>query len=145
MDINKTTHLGTATTNPTLTTLSSGTTVAFFSLKVKEKWKTKTGKPQHRYNILKFKALGNKAHWVKANVRVGHRYYVDGTDRVEEINNEMDYCKVIYHIEEVSSEEFENGKLEGHREALSKAVNIAKSSNELSIALAKLELLLSEL
>ena len=145
MDVNKTTHIGTASTNPTLTTLGSGTTIAFFTLKVKESWKNKAGQNKSRYNLLKFEALGNKAHWVKANVKAGRRYYIDGTDRVEEMNGKECFSKRIYHIEELGSEEFDQGMLEGRRESLSKAVNIVKSSDELSIAQAKLELLLSEL
>lgn len=145
MDVNKSTHIGTASTNPSLITLGSGTPMAVFTLKVKEKWVTKSGQAKHRYNLLKFEALGPKAHWVKANVKAGRRYYIDGTDRVEERDGEEHCSKRILHIEEVTSEEYIEGQREGARQALKKSLSIVDSSDELRIAKAKLELLLSEL
>jgi single-stranded DNA-binding protein len=145
-DVNKTTHIGTATTNPTLLTLGSGTTMAFFTLRVKESWITKDKRKKHRYNFFKFEAMGAKAHWVKANVKAGRRYYIDGTDRHEVREDEVDhFSKRILHIEDVTSDEYEEGRLIGNKEALKKGLAIVESSDDLKVAKAKLEVLISEL
>jgi hypothetical protein len=51
----------------------------------------------------------------------------------------------VFHIELVKSDEFDKGKYEGMKMAFNKSINIVESSDKLSIAKAKLEVLLSEL
>lgn len=145
MDVNKTTHVGTAFTNPTIKVLKNNKSLAIFTLKVKEYWVNKNNELQSRDNLIKCEAIGPKAHWVKANVKVGKKFYIDGYIRVDEINGNIDTKIRIFHIEHTSSEDFNEGKTEGRRETLNKALNIVDSSDDISIAKAKLEVLLGEL
>lgn len=145
MDVNKTTHSGTVMTNPTLSTLGGKTPIAIFTLKVQESWNDKKGNPQYRDNIIKFEELSAKAYWVKTNVKIGKRFIVDGYIRHEQINNEEETKIRVFHIEEITGQDYKRGKLEGMKESMQKALSILKSSKDLSVAEAKLEVLLDEL
>lgn len=145
MDINKTSHTGVVSTAPSLITIGK-TQVAIFTLKVKETWISKTKNcKQHHFNFIRFEAMGNKAAWVKHNVRIGRRYYIDARDRVDFIDGVEKHSKKIYHIEELDSAEYAYGRIEGMKEAFSKAISIANSSDSLDVVKAKLEVLTSEL
>lgn len=146
MDVNKTTHIGTASTNPTFTTLGNKKTpISIFTLKVKESWLDRDGNEKSRDNLIKIEALGSKAHWVKANVRAGKRYSVDGYIRQEEINGKEDTKVRVFHIEAVRNKEFEEGRYVGMRETLKKTLNIVESSGDLKMAGAKIGVLIDEL
>ena len=145
MDINKTTHVGTAFTTPTIKVLKNNKSLAIFTLKVKEHWVNRDNELQSRDNLIKCEAIGPKAHWVKANVKVGTKLYIDGYIRVDEINGNTDTRVRIFHIEHTSSGDFNEGRHEGRKETLKKALNIIDSSEDVSIAKAKLEVLLQEL
>lgn len=139
-DVNKTTHTGTAITNPSFTYLSNKTPMAIFTLKVKETWVNKAGLKQSRDNILKFEALSRNAYWVKENVKIGGRYYIDGYARSDSINGVEDQKFRILHIIEDDSEDFSDGKSVGYKEGLTQALAIVKNSDTLESAKAKLDL-----
>ena len=143
MDINKTTHMGTAISNPSFLTLSNKP-FAVFSLKVRESWTDSSGTPKHRDNIFKVEAWGQKAFWIKSNVKVGRRYYIDGYLRFDCINDKEEVKIRVYNIEADGSETFTEGKKMGSLEALKKALNLVKSSDTLDSAITKLEVLVDE-
>lgn len=145
MDVNKTTHSGIAVTNPTLATLGGKTPIAIFTLKVQESWTDRNGVTKYRDNLIKFEALSSKSYWVKTNVKAGKRYIVDGYIRHEQINGENDTKIRIFHIEEITNEDYKRGRIEGLKEAMGRALTILKSSKDLTVAEAKLEVLLEEL
>jgi len=144
MDINKTTHIGTVVTEPSLITLGSGTPMAVFTLKCTETWKNKKGN-QSRDNLIVFEALKDKAYWVKSNVHAGKRYVIDGTVRFDNFSSGESTRIRIFRIEATNSFEFSEGLNQGRKESLKKAMAIANTSDDLSIVQAKLEVLLAEL
>ena len=144
-DINKTTHVGTASTTPTFQTLGNNTPFAVFTLKVLESWVDKMGREQFRENLFKIETLGPKAHWVKSNVKAGKRYMIDGYLRYEQLNGKEEVKIRVFHIEPQSNKEFDEGRISGMKETLEKALNIAKSSENIAIVQAKLEVLLENL
>ena len=85
-DVNKTTHVGTAVTNPSFISISSSTPVVVFTLKVRETWKNRKGEKQFKDHIFKVEVLGKNAFWAKDNVRMGRRYHIDGYLRSDPIN-----------------------------------------------------------
>lgn len=141
-DVNKTTHTGTAITNPSFTYLSNNTPMAIFTLKVRETWNTRAGAKQSRDNLLKFEALSKNAHWVKDNVQVGKRYYIDGYSRTDCINGVEDVKIRILHITEEENDDFEEGNRVGYRKGLAQCLSIVQNSDTLQSAELKLELLL---
>lgn len=143
MDINKTTHMGTAISNPTFLTLS-GKPFAVFTLKVREAWTDSSGNSKQRDNIFKVEAWGQKAFWVKSHVKVGRRYYIDGYLRFDNINDKEEVKIRVYNIESENSDTFHEGKKTGASEALSRALNLVKSSPSLESAITKLEVLVDE-
>jgi len=140
-DVNKTTHTGIAITNPSFTYLSNKTPMAIFTLKVRETWMTKSGVKQSRDNLLKFEALSKNAFWVKDNVKVGRRYYIDGYARTDSINGVEEQKFRILHIIEEDNEEFQDGKKVGYKEGIYQALAIIRNSDTLETAKAKLELI----
>lgn len=117
MDINKTTHLGTATTLPTLLKVSSGSSIAIFTLKVKEEWINQNGIPQFRYNNFKFEAVGSQVNKIMSLVKPGKRFYIDGYGREEIINGVSETRFRIFHIQEAIDEK-EIGFIDGIESAL---------------------------
>lgn len=140
-DVNKTTHTGTAITNPSFTYLSNKTPLAIFTLKVKETWTNRAGVKQSRDNLLKFEALSKNAHWVKENVRVGHRYYVDGYARTDSINGATDQKFRVLHITAEDNEEFQEGQKVGYKEGVNQSLAILRNSDTLESAEAKISLI----
>jgi len=140
-DVNKTTHTGTAITTPSFTYLSNKTPMAFFTLKVRETWLNKAGKKLSRDNILKFEALSKNAYWVRDNVKIGRRYYIDGYARTESIHGVEDQKFRILHITEEDNEEYQDGRKTGYKEGVDQAVAIVSNSTSLESALGKLELI----
>lgn len=141
-DVNKTTHTGTAITEPSFTYLSNKTPMAIFTLKVRETWINRSGIKQSRDNLLKFEALSKNAHWVKENVKVGRRYYIDGYARTDSIHGIEDQKFRILHIIEEDNEEFQDGKKTGYKEGVKQALALLRNSDSLESAIAKLELII---
>ncbi len=140
-DVNKTTHTGTAITNPSFTYLSNKTPMAIFTLKVKETWVNRAGAKQSRDNNLKFEALSRNAYWVKDNVKVGKRYYIDGYARTDSIHGAEDQKFRILHITEEDNDDFVEGKKIGYKEGVNQALAIIRNSDTLETAMGKLELI----
>ncbi len=140
-DVNKTTHTGTAITNPSFTYLSNKTPMSIFTLKVRETWMNRSGVKQSRDNLLKFEALSKNAYWVKDNVKVGRRYYIDGYARSDSIHGMEDQKFRILHIIEEDNEEFQDGKKLGYKEGVNQSLAILKNSDTLEAAVAKIELI----
>lgn len=141
MDINKTTHTGTAITNPTFQLLNNKTPMTIFTLKVRETWKDRSGIPRHRDNLFKIETLGKNAYWVKSNVQSGKRYYIDGYLRSDAVN-EVEETKIrSFNVTPEDNIDFSEGKRSGYREGLIQAVAIIENSDSQDSARAKLELL----
>ena len=140
-DVNKTTHTGTAITNPSFIYQSNKTPMAIFTLKVKETWVDKSGVKQSRDNNLKFEALSRNAHWVRDNVKVGRRYYIDGYARSDSIHGTEDQKFRILHIVEEDNEDYQEGRKAGYKSGVMQALAVLRNSDSLDSAISKLELI----
>lgn len=141
-DVNKTTHTGTAISNPSFTYLSNKTPMAIFTLRVRETWVNRAGVKQARNNDFKFEALSRNAHWVKDHVKIGHRYYIDGYARIDPIHGEEDQKFRILHIIEEDNDDFQEGKKIGYKEGVTQAMAIVSNSDTTDSATDKLELII---
>ena len=139
-DVNKTTHVGTAVTNPSFINISSHTPIVVFTLKVRETWKNKKGITQHKDNLFKVEVLGKNAFWAKENVKLGQRYHVDGYLRSDPINGLEEVRIRAFNLQEEDNALF----MEGFKEGLSRAVALLDNSDDKESALAKLNILNSE-
>jgi single-stranded DNA-binding protein len=141
-DVNKTTHTGMALTRPTFAYLNSKTPMAIFTLKVRETWRDGEGRPQSRDNLLKMEALKKNAFWVKDNVKVGHRYYIDGYVRNDNLGDKEDFKIRILHIEPEDNDNFQDGKRVGIRDGLAQALSILKNTGDTRKAIEMIEIVL---
>lgn len=141
-DVNKTTHTGTAISRPTFTYLASKTPLAIFTLKVRETWKDGEGKVQCRDNLIKMEALRKQAYWVRENVKVGHRYYIDGYIRTDNMADNEDVKVRILHIEEEDNNAFQDGRRIGIKEGLKQATSVLKNTQDTEKALEMIEIII---
>ena len=139
-DVNKTTHVGTAVTNPSFISISSSTPVVVFTMKVRETWKNKRGDKQFKDNLFKVEVLGKNAFWVKDNVRMGRRYHIDGYLRSDPINGVEEVRIRAFNVQEEDDGVFKDGYKEGLKQALSMADN----SDDLEAVKLKLNVLIDE-
>lgn len=143
-DINKTTHTGTAITNPAFSILNNGTPLSFFTFKCRETWEDKNGMKCHRDNLFKLEGLKRNAHWIRENVKAGRRYIVDGTLRSEIVNGVEEVKVRVLRIVEENNDDYLQGKREGLREGLTRAFALVENSINSEATKAKLEILLRE-
>lgn len=139
-DVNKTTHVGTAITNPSFVTLSSNTPAVVFTLKCRETWKNKRGDTQFKDNLFKVEILGKNAFRAKDTIKVGRRYHVDGYLRSDPINGVEEIRIRAFNIQEEDNSLFK----EGLKEGLGRAFAVLDNSSDLEAALSKLKILLEE-
>ena len=144
-DVNKTTHTGTADSKPSFTYLSNKTPISIFTLKVRENWTNRAGVKQSRDNFLKFEALSKNAHWVKENVKVGRRYYIDGYARTDLINGIEDQKFRILHITEEDDEEYQEGKKVGYKLGVNQTLSIFKHIDNIKAAMDKMDIIISNI
>jgi single-stranded DNA-binding protein len=138
-DVNKTTHVGTAVTNPSFINISSSTPVVVFTMKVRETWKNRKGEKQHKDNLFKVEVLGKNAFWVKENVRLGRRYHIDGYLRSDPINGVEEVRIRAFNVQEEDDGVF----TDGYKEGLNRAVSIVENSDDLEAARLKINLLIT--
>lgn len=143
-DLNKTTHIGTAVTNPSYINIGGTTPAIVFTLKVRENWKNKRGERQYKDNVFQVEVLGRNAFWAKENVMAGGRYHVDGYLRSDLINGAEEIRIRAFNVQEEENEEAKLALKEGLREGLTRAKALVTNSDDVKGALAKLEVLLEE-
>lgn len=122
MDVNRVWLCGIVETDPTLTTLGSGTEFTSFIIQVKESFVDRFGKRKTKKNMIDVECLGKTSHIAMTKIKKGKRVWLEGYLRQDLCKKGVDIRVRAYSIQDDLSD-----SNMAHLEGLKQACEIVKN------------------
>jgi single-stranded DNA-binding protein len=133
-DVNKAWLTGVAASDPVFTKLGQKTPLTYFTLRVTEEFKDRTGNAHSRPNDIRVESLGKMAEATYKKVKQGKRYTVDGYLRCDEVEG-----RGMVRIRTFAVYSDSTAENTTYQAALTQAIRVIKTSRDKESALERLE------